>query len=161
MTSNQSNADLAVLYARVSSDLQSAASIEDQLRMCKERAAKEEWLVVGSYTDRGSLGRQPDPVLHPEAPAGRGPPVSSTSFSPSPSTARPETRRTSPTSKRADALPGGQDRDLFEGEVNKLHIGLKGTVGALYLKDRAIVSVATRPWRPQGDAPTVDLGALH
>jgi site-specific DNA recombinase len=31
----------AALYARVSSELQSAASIEDQLRMRKERAAKE------------------------------------------------------------------------------------------------------------------------
>jgi hypothetical protein len=50
---------------------------------------------------------------------------------------------------------------LSEREVNELHIGLKGTMGALYLKERAIVSIAPRPWRAQGDVPTVDLGALH
>ena len=41
MAVENKNAQLAALYARVSSDLQSAVSIEDQLRMCKEHAAKE------------------------------------------------------------------------------------------------------------------------
>ena len=38
---SENTPDLAALYARFSSDLQRAASIEDQLRMCKERAAKQ------------------------------------------------------------------------------------------------------------------------
>ena len=46
----------AVLYARVSSDLQSAASINDQLRICAEWAAKQGLLVVGSYTDQSIPG---------------------------------------------------------------------------------------------------------
>ena len=48
--------DLAVLYARYSSDLQSPTSIDDQLRMCKERAAKEGWAVGESYIDQGHPG---------------------------------------------------------------------------------------------------------
>ena len=46
----------AALYARVSSDLQSPASIADQLRVCAERAAKEAWEVVESYIDQGISG---------------------------------------------------------------------------------------------------------
>ena len=37
----------AALYARYSSDQQRAASIEDQFRVCRERAAREGWKVVG------------------------------------------------------------------------------------------------------------------
>ena len=34
-----------VLYARYSSESQREASIEDQLRICRERAAREGWLL--------------------------------------------------------------------------------------------------------------------
>ena len=44
------------LYARYSSDLQNAASIEDQIRLCRERAVREGWTVVGSYEDAGLSG---------------------------------------------------------------------------------------------------------
>jgi predicted HicB family RNase H-like nuclease len=48
MSSNETNTpQQAFIYARVSSDLQSEASIEDQLRMCKERAAKEGCELLG------------------------------------------------------------------------------------------------------------------
>jgi len=33
----------AAIYARYSSDLQREASIEDQIRICRERAAREGW----------------------------------------------------------------------------------------------------------------------
>ncbi len=36
----------AALYARYSSDQQRAASIEDQFRVCRERAEREGWNVV-------------------------------------------------------------------------------------------------------------------
>jgi hypothetical protein len=39
------------LYARFSSDLQREASIDDQLRICAEWAAKQGWLVVERYSD--------------------------------------------------------------------------------------------------------------
>jgi DNA invertase Pin-like site-specific DNA recombinase len=37
------------LYARYSSDQQSASSIDDQLRICHEQAARESREVVGTY----------------------------------------------------------------------------------------------------------------
>ena len=40
------------LYARYSSDQQRAASIEDQFRVCRERAAREGWKIVGAYKVR-------------------------------------------------------------------------------------------------------------
>lgn len=38
----------AVIYARYSSDLQSASSIEDQIRICRERAARAVWHIIGT-----------------------------------------------------------------------------------------------------------------
>jgi len=40
------------LYARYSSDHQREASIEDQLRICRERALREGWRIIDSYSDR-------------------------------------------------------------------------------------------------------------
>jgi site-specific DNA recombinase len=39
------------LYARYSCDQKPVASIEDQLRVCRERAEREGWHVVGTYED--------------------------------------------------------------------------------------------------------------
>lgn len=46
----------AVLYARYSSDQQSPASIEDQLRICREQAARDGLRVVGVYRDAAVSG---------------------------------------------------------------------------------------------------------
>ncbi|WP_161906136.1 recombinase family protein, partial [Paracoccus sp. MKU1] len=46
----------AVIYARYSSDLQSASSIDDQIRLCRERASREGWQIVGSYEDAATSG---------------------------------------------------------------------------------------------------------
>lgn len=46
----------AVIYARYSSDLQSASSIEDQIRLCRERADRAGWQIVGSYEDAATSG---------------------------------------------------------------------------------------------------------
>jgi DNA invertase Pin-like site-specific DNA recombinase len=43
----------AAIYARYSSDLQREASIEDQNRICRERAAKEGWSIYKEYSDSG------------------------------------------------------------------------------------------------------------
>jgi site-specific DNA recombinase len=57
MPSDQINDSHRVsIYARFSSDLQRAASIEDQLRLCKERAAKEGWVVARYHTDQAVSG---------------------------------------------------------------------------------------------------------
>jgi site-specific DNA recombinase len=44
------------LYARYSSDQQNAASIADQLSLCRERAAREGWQVEGVYEDAAISG---------------------------------------------------------------------------------------------------------
>src|SRR5262245_35141404 len=44
------------IYARYSSDKQREASIEDQVRLCEERAAREGWKVIKRYTDHAISG---------------------------------------------------------------------------------------------------------
>jgi DNA invertase Pin-like site-specific DNA recombinase len=46
----------AALYARFSSDLQRATSIEDQFRNCRKRAELEGWTVVATYADAAMSG---------------------------------------------------------------------------------------------------------
>jgi DNA invertase Pin-like site-specific DNA recombinase len=46
----------AVIYARYSSDLQSEASIEDQLEVCRRYAAERGWTVTGTYSDAAISG---------------------------------------------------------------------------------------------------------
>ena len=44
------------LYARYSSDMQSMASIDDQFRICRDQAARENWQVAGTYKDAAVSG---------------------------------------------------------------------------------------------------------
>jgi DNA invertase Pin-like site-specific DNA recombinase len=44
------------IYARYSSDQQRDASIEDQVRICRERAKREGWTVANVYTDHALSG---------------------------------------------------------------------------------------------------------
>src|SRR6516164_6674257 len=46
----------SVVYARYSTDLQRDASIEDQIRLCRERIGQERWQYLHAYTDRASSG---------------------------------------------------------------------------------------------------------
>ena len=46
----------AAIYARFSSDLQRDASIEDQIRSCREYAARQGLKVVEAYSDRAVSG---------------------------------------------------------------------------------------------------------
>ena len=46
----------AVIYARYSSDLQSDASIEDQVRLCRERLQAEGLTLQATYADRAISG---------------------------------------------------------------------------------------------------------
>ena len=46
----------AAIYARYSSDLQRDASIEDQVRLCKERIEHDGWRLVATYTDHAISG---------------------------------------------------------------------------------------------------------
>lgn len=49
----------AAIYARYSTDRQRETSIEDQVRGCRERAAREGWEIVAEHTDREQSGSLP------------------------------------------------------------------------------------------------------
>ena len=46
----------AAIYARYSCDLQREASIEDQLRLCRERDARDGWSVYRDYSAERHIG---------------------------------------------------------------------------------------------------------
>jgi DNA invertase Pin-like site-specific DNA recombinase len=46
----------AAIYARYSSDLQREASIDDQVRKCRERIAREGWRLAVTYADPATSG---------------------------------------------------------------------------------------------------------
>ena len=46
----------AAIYARYSTDMQREASIEDQVRLCAERAEVDGLSIVETYTDRATSG---------------------------------------------------------------------------------------------------------
>ena len=125
------------LYARYSSDQQSAASIEDQLRICRERAEREGWHVVHSYQDAAISGASM--ILRPgiqsllqDAQAGKFDIVIAEALD-----------RVS--RDQADVATLYKHLQfarvplvtLAEGEISELHVGLKGTMNALFLKDLA------------------------
>ena len=126
----------AAIYARYSSDLQRDASIEDQIRLCKERAKREGWRVVNCYTDHAisgaSLIRPGMQMLLQDAQAGKFDVIVAEAID---RLSRDQEdiahiyKRTRFASVRIVTLS--------EGDVNELHIGLKGTMGALFLKDLA------------------------
>ena len=124
------------LYARYSSDNQRDASIEDQLRLCRERAAREGWSIVESYSDRSisgaSLIRAGIQGLLEDAQRGRFSVVLAESLD----RISRDQEDIAGLYKRL-SFAGVRMVTLSEGEINELHIGLKGTMGALFLKDLA------------------------
>ena len=125
------------LYTRYSSDQQRAASIEDQFRVCRERAAREGWKIAGAYKDSAVSGASM--ILRPGIQA-----------------LLEDARRGMFEIVIAEALDrvsrdqadvatlykhlkfaGVMIVTLSEGEIDELHVGLKGTMNALFLKDLA------------------------
>ena len=126
----------AAIYARYSSDLQREASIEDQNRICRERAAREGWSVYKYYSDHGisgaSLIRPGIQKLLQDALEGRFDIIVTESLD----RLSRDQEDIAHIFKRIN-FAGGRIVTVSEGEINELHIGLKGTMGALYLKDLA------------------------
>ena len=125
------------LYARYSSDNQRDASIEDQLRLCRLHAERQGWTIIDSYSDRAISGaslllRPGVQELIQDAGRRRFDLVMTESLD--------------RLSRDQEDIAGIYKRMRFvgvgivtlsEGEINELHVGLKGTMGALYLKDLA------------------------
>ncbi|MDH6234987.1 DNA invertase Pin-like site-specific DNA recombinase [Mesorhizobium soli] len=126
------------LYARYSSDQQREASIADQLRLCREHAAREAWEIAGSYQDAGISGASL--VLRPgiqqlmhDAQAGL--------FQLLLAEALDRISRDQAdiaTLYKQLQFCGVPIVTLTEGAISELHVGLKGTMNALFLKDLAL-----------------------
>lgn len=125
------------VYARYSSDLQTDKSIEDQLRECEQFVLRERGTVAQFYIDRAMSG--------------------ASRFRPGYQSLLMDVAKGKFDCVFAEALDRlSRDQEdlaylfkqlrfhgvelvtLAEGEVNELHVGLKGTMNALYLKDLAI-----------------------
>ncbi|NQW11717.1 MAG: recombinase family protein [Alphaproteobacteria bacterium] len=124
------------IYARYSSDNQREASIDDQLRLCQEYAEREGWAVLDSYTDHAisgaSLMRPGIQDLIAAALSGRFDVILAEAMD--------------RLSRDQEDIAGVYKRMVFagvkivtlsEGEISDLHVGLKGTMNALFLKDLA------------------------
>ena len=124
------------IYARYSSDKQREASIEDQIRVCEERAELEGWKIIKSYFDRATSGasliRPGIQELMSQAQAGKFDLVLSESLD----RISRDQEDIAGVYKRL-RFAGVEILTLSEGPINELHIGLKGTMGALYLKELA------------------------
>ncbi|OXT02983.1 resolvase [Notoacmeibacter marinus] len=126
----------AAIYARYSSDQQREASIEDQIRVCRERAEREGWAVINCYTDHAisgaSLMRPGIQMLMQDGAAGNFDVVLAEDLD--------------RLSRDQEDIAGFYKRMSFadieihtlsDGKINDLHIGLKGTMNARFLKDLA------------------------
>src|SRR5258707_3638287 len=123
----------AVTSARYSSDLQREASIEDQIRVCRQRIEREGWQLGSTYSDAASSGasrlRPGYQKLLEDARAGEFDVV---------------------VAEALDRLSRDQEDvaslykhlsfssvkliTVAEGEIAELHVGFKGTMNAIFLK---------------------------
>ncbi|MGV4878263.1 recombinase family protein [Acetobacter indonesiensis] len=125
------------LYARYSSDNQREASIEDQFRVCREHAKREKWKVIGAYKDAGISGasmilRPGIQTLLQDAQAGRFDIVLAEALD-----RISRDQADVATLFKHLKFAGVPIVTLAEGEISELHVGLKGTMNALFLKDLA------------------------
>ena len=124
------------LYARYSSDKQREASIEDQIRLCEERARREGWKIVQTYTDHAisgaSLVRPGIQALMQDAQGRKFDLVLTESLD----RISRDQEDIAGVYKRL-RFAGIQIHTLSQGPVSELHIGFNGTMGALYVKELA------------------------
>jgi site-specific DNA recombinase len=124
----------AAIYARFSTDMQRDASIDDQIRNCTARAARDGLEVVDTYADYAFSGAS---TLRPQWQAMQA--------------AARDGRIDVIIAEALDRFSRDQEHiaafykemnfagvsivTVAEGEISELHIGLKGTMNALFLKD--------------------------
>ncbi|MBI6630364.1 recombinase family protein [Pontibaca sp. S1109L] len=124
------------LYARFSSQMQRDASIDDQIRLCREKAEREGWEIVDAYTDRAVSGAS---MLRPglqallrDAQEQRFDLVLCEALD----RLSRDQADVAAIYKRLTFADVGVVT-LSEGEIGELHVGLKGTMNQLFLKDLA------------------------
>ncbi len=126
----------AVGYARYSSDNQRDASIEDQIRVCRAHTEQQGWEYLIAYTDHAVSGAS---ILRPgyqklleDARSDQFEIVVAEALD----------RLSRDQADIANLYKQLSFLDiqlvtLAEGEISELHVGLKGTMNALFLKDLA------------------------
>ena len=126
----------AVMYARYSSDNQREASIDDQVRLCRAFAEKQGWQVTEVLGDRaisGALLLRPGYQAVMElARKGQVEVIVAESLD----RLSRDQEETAALYKRLQFF-GVELITVAEGPITELHVGLKGTMNALYLKDLA------------------------
>ncbi|SEQ86958.1 Site-specific DNA recombinase [Loktanella sp. DSM 29012] len=124
------------IYARFSTDMQRDASIDDQIRLCKEYAQRQGIEIVATYKDRATSGasllRSGVQSLIEAATTQKFDVVI--------------TEALDRLSRNQADIASLYQRMMFhgvmietvsEGSISEMHIGLKGTMNALFLKDLA------------------------
>ena len=132
---------IAVIYARYSSDQQRQASIDDQVRICRRLIDQQGWTYLHAYSDRAISGatilRPAYQALLEDARRGQFDIVVAEALD--------------RLSRDQEDIAGLLKRLRFAGvrlftaaeaEIGELHVGLKGTMNALFLKD-----LADKTWR--------------
>jgi len=124
----------AVIYARYSSDLQSSASIEDQIEVCRRFAKAQNWEVIDCYIDRAQSGGSAFRPAFQKLIAD----LDSTQFEVVIAEAVDRlARKLSDIASFHDRLTFARVRlfTVSTGEVTAMHIGLLGTMAQLFLSD--------------------------
>jgi site-specific DNA recombinase len=128
----------AAIYARYSSDLQSETSIDDQVRLCREYAERNNMDVSAVFTDYaisgGNLNNRPGMLSLMQAAKVNDFDVVIAEALDRISRDQEDIAAIYKRLTHADV----RITTVSEGDVNELHIGLKGTMNALFLKDLAI-----------------------
>ena len=126
----------AAIYARYSTALQSASSIDDQVRLCRKLLQEQGWTESAIYSDAAISGASTLRPGYQEMHAA----IRSGAFE------ILVTEALDRLSRDQEDIAGLYKQLTFagirlvtrtEGEINELHVGLKGTMNALYIKDLA------------------------
>ncbi|WP_299365349.1 recombinase family protein [uncultured Paracoccus sp.] len=124
------------IYARYSTQMQRQASIEDQVRLCQERAEREGWTVGEVFSDMAISGatmlRPGLQALLERAARGEVDRVLAEALD-----RLSRDQADTATLFKKLSFHGVQIVTLAEGEITELHVGLKGTMNQLFLKDLA------------------------
>ena len=137
------------IYARYSSANQRDASIADQLRVCRAFAERQGWAICEEYTDHAVSGttllRAGFQALMRDALNRRFDVVLAESLD----RVSRDQEDTAGLFKRL-TFAGVNIVTLAEGDITHLHIGFKGTMNALFLKDLCREDSSRTPWPRRG-----------
>lgn len=127
----------AVIYARYSTDNQREASIDDQVRICSALIVRQGWELKATYKDQALSGasnlRPSYQALLEDARNG----IFEVLVAEGLDRLSRDQADTANLFKHL-SFQGVSIVTVAEGEITELHVGLKGTMNALFLKDLAI-----------------------